>query len=543
MKYFKELIVASLIFLSACQAEELQSGGEIHPVQQPFVHQIQAEGQIKPVVTETLNVPRRMWGTLETLVPEGTQVKAGQVVASINTRAFQERIGRYAERYEKENGKLRESQAGLPLEKLKLEAEIAEKARLEAQQALELQTVVAGPRLDQRVAARVDKEIAALKSDVFPIQQKQQLYDKGYLSEQELQQAQQELRGYQTQRSTAGLTLDQQSRSYRQPDIALEQLKNKALKLDTQIARLSAQAQQSLLKTQTQNQASQMRSTQRRFKSFQERIDNSDLKAPFDGTILYPTLWGNEKPHIGMDVWNGLAIVEVARTDQLMVRSRVDEFSIPHVEVGQRVKLSSPGFPNQIFMGTIAKIDKLAKFKDETKPVGLKYFDIDVALDGFAPLPSENASSHKGAKGAKGGRGKGRRQNEGSPKTDASAQPVASQSDIAQTPTQKKREQQRSDSPAKDKKRPVEAAAKQPNLELLKANMQVDLAIQIQSLAQAWMVPLETLIEKDQKTYLRLRENGQIIERPVEVLGRSENMAALKGEFTGQENLMLGAAL
>lgn len=582
MTRFRRALFSAFLVLSACQTHEAVTEGELHPIQQDFTHQIQAEGQIKPVITESINVPRRLFGTLETLVPEGTQVKAGQVVASINTRAFQERIGRYSERFEQEQGRLLETQAGLPLEQLKLQADIAEKARQQQQQALELQALIAGPRLDERVSARVNKEIAALKAEQFPISQKQQLYEKGYLSEQELQQAQQELLTYQTQQKTADLSLKQQTKGYRQPDIALEQLKNKSLKLDTQIAKLSAQAQQSLLKTQAQNQASRMRSTQKRFNSFQDRIATSELKAPFDGTVLYPRLFGNEKPHIGMEVFNGLAVVEVAQTDQLMVRSRVDEFSIPYVKEGQKVNLTSPGFPDRVFTGKVAKIHQLAKYKDETKPVGLKYFDIDIALDGFDPLPREMRGSGKGRRpggpGGKGGAGgKNRRtgggrppQADGAPSSDrqqanppapaqassSSSSPgpdtgnvagAAQSSAPALSSPQAQRESGQKNTPAAQNRRQqrrqkqAEAAKAQPELALLKANMKVDVAIQVQNLPKAWLVPLEALVEKDQKSFLRLRENGQVIERPVEVLGRSENMAALKGNFTGQEILVLGA--
>lgn len=527
LKSAMPLILSVLLVLSACAPEQAQTTTLLHPIKQDFEHVILTAGQVKPVTVETLNAPQRIWGTLETLLPEGTQVKEGDRVASISTRKFRERISGYYERFEQEQAQLKEKQASLPLEQLKIQAEIEDKERLAAQQEQELNLISAGPRLDERVKARVDKEVATLRVDSFPLKEKEQLYQLGYVSLQELEQDQQELRKYQTERDTAILTLKQQSRVYRGPEIEQAELKNQAAGLETHISELSGQAQQSLLKTQGQNQQTRVNAYQKRYDSFQERINGAEITAPFDGTIFYPKVWGNQSPYIGMEVWGGSAIIQVARTDQLMVSSRVDEFSIPHIQQGQQVKLTSPGFPGKIFTGKIAKIQKLAKYKDETNPVGLKYFDIDIAVDGFAPLEASEAPNETDPKMP--GAEAGSRSNGSKPR---GSRPKGSKSN-------RKKKFKGPSAKVKPGAAQTVEATPSPDAAVLKANMHVEVAIQIQSLPAVWTVPLETLVSRKDKNYLRIRKNGAITELEVDVLARSENLAALKGSFTGQEELVL----
>jgi len=459
------LLALGALCLPACQQGDLQSEkATVLPLRQDFKHSLRAEGVLEPVVQETLTVPERMAGTLEMLLPEGTQVKKGQTVAKINSRSFLERMSRYTERSTEERANLMKQRAEMPLERLKIQAGIRDKQRASRLSQLEKDLIREGPRLDERVRVQMEEEIAALKAEQYPLQEKEDLFNKGYLPEQELLSARQELLALETTRETAGLTQTQQGNVYRQPQILAAELKTRTAGLETRIAELEGKARQSLLRTQTRNQGSRVQGFERRFNNLQSRLNGTELRAPFDGTVLYPRLFGDQVPKVGMDVWNGLPVVQVARTSQLRVRARIDEFRIPHLKLGQAVTLSSPGLPGVTFKGAITKIEKLAKYKDESKPVGLKYFDIEVVPEA---IPAD-----------------------------------------------------------------------------LKAQMRVDLEIEIETLKKVWTVPLETLQERNQvstaNSHLRIRQGNQIRTVEVKVLARSENRAAIQADFNGHEAILLG---
>ena len=78
---FTGLYLLSLCSLWACQSETATAyQNTVHLTQQDFQHRVQSEGELVPLEKTTLQVPRRLWGTLEYLAPEGTQVKKGDVV-------------------------------------------------------------------------------------------------------------------------------------------------------------------------------------------------------------------------------------------------------------------------------------------------------------------------------------------------------------------------------------------------------------------------------------------------------------------------------
>lgn len=376
--------------LGACRSAPPDALRGVTPRREAFAHQIAATGKLQPVVQETLSVPRRVYGTLEMIVPEGTQVKKGDPVARINSRQFVERMNRYMEQGVEEQASLMRQRAELPLERLKIQTDVRDKKRAEQIQKLEQELVEAGARLDERVRVRVQQEIAQLKAEAYPLDEKESLYSKGYLAEQELLAARQEVQALETESETAALTLQQQSRAYRAPEIQDAAFKTRAAGLEYRIADLEGQARRALLRTQTRNQSGRVRSFERRFAEVQERMAGTELKAPFDGVVLYLDNVRGQQPHVGMEVWGGMPVVQVVKNEALQVLARVDEFQIPHVQVGQSVQLSVPGLPDKVFAGQVAKIQRLGKFKDETRPSGLKYFDVEISLPETPPVLKAN---------------------------------------------------------------------------------------------------------------------------------------------------------
>ncbi|MGV3523158.1 MAG: efflux RND transporter periplasmic adaptor subunit [Candidatus Sericytochromatia bacterium] len=449
--------------LGACAAPEAKTVSTLPIRQQTFAHVLSTEGELVPLVQETLTVPQRLSGTLEMLLPEGQQVKKGTVVARISTRAAAERMAGFADRAQQEQANLQQQRVELPLERLKVQSEVKQKERDARLQELELQIAKQGPRLNERVQAQVNLDIPTLQQSAYPLAEKEALYDKGYLSEQELLAARLEYETLQTQKETAALSLEQQSATYRQPDIRSAELNARSAELEAQISKMTGEAQQNLLRTRTRNQGNRVESFARRSSAMQMRMQGGDLKAPFDGVVLHPQLWGgSDTPYVGMEVWSGLPVVQVARIDKLKVSTRINEFDIPYVKPGLKVRLSNPGLPGQVWTGKVDKVQKLAKYKDENNPVGIKYFDIEIGLD---------------------------------------AQPPA-----------------------------------------LKANMTLQVEIDVQQLPNAWVVPLEALSEKDGKTFLELADGSGSRAQEVTVLARSSDFAALKGPFAADTRFRLKAS-
>ncbi len=377
------------LFFTHCQKKaEVDYNNQITLEKSPFVNTIESQGELVPVEKTSLQVPRRLWGTLEYLVPEGTQVKKGDVVARVSTRQFTEQVSRYMNNMAESRSEARIRQITIPLEELKSRSDLATQTHNATLKSLTEDEVRQGPRENERVAAQVEEEKANLQASAVPLLAQEKLEAQGYISEAEVNTARQELLQQETLAKQAELKQIQQSKGYRQPEISKAALETRAAELKAQITRLEGEAKSSLLRTQQLSSKGRSASLGRRVKSIEDRLNNADMTAPFAGTVIYPRSSGAQPPFVGMEVYNGMAIVQVAKTQTLQVLTKIHEFDIPSVKVGQKVSVTALGMPEHPLTGQVSKIQKLARYKDESKPVGLKYFNVEITLDD-AKLPAD----------------------------------------------------------------------------------------------------------------------------------------------------------
>ena len=375
--------------LTHCQKKgEVDYSNQISLQKTHFILSIESQGELVPIEKTTLQVPRRLWGTLEYLIPEGTEVKKGEVVARVSTRQFTEQVSRYMNNMAESRSESRIRQIKIPLEELNISSDLAQQNHNATLKSLTEEEIRQGPRENERVAAQVEREKALLQASAVPLEAQEKLAAKGYISEAEVNTARQQLLQQETLAKQAELKQTQQSKGYRQPEISKAQLETRAAELKSQITRLEGEAKSSLSRTQQLSSKSRSASLGRRVKGIEERVNNADMTAPFAGTIIYPRVSGTQVPFIGMEVYNGMPIVQVAKTQTLQVLTKIHEFDIPSIKVGQKVRVTAAGIPDQPLAGSVSKIQKLARYKDENKPVGLKYFNVEVTFDD-AKLPSD----------------------------------------------------------------------------------------------------------------------------------------------------------
>lgn len=391
MKKVRHLIglwICCLTLTHCQQKNEVNYSNQTPLKKTHFILNIESQGELVPIDKTTLQVPRRLSGTLEYLVPEGTEVKKGEVVARVSTRQFTEQVSRYLNNMAESQNEARLRRMMIPLEELNTRSDLAQQSHNATLKSLTEEEIRQGPRENERVATQVEKEKALLQASAIPLRAQEKLAAEGYISEAEVNATRQQLLQQETLAKQAELKQVQQSKSYRQPEISKAELETRAAELKSQITRLEGEAKSSLLRTQQLSSKSRSASLGRRVKGIEDRLNNAEMIAPFTGTIIYPRISGSQVPFIGMEVYSGMPIVHVAKTQTLQVLTKIHEFDIPSVKVGQKVKVIAPGIPKYPLTGSVSKIQKLARYKDESKPVGLKYFNVEVTLDD-AKLPSD----------------------------------------------------------------------------------------------------------------------------------------------------------
>jgi HlyD family secretion protein len=93
-------------------------------------------------------------------------------------------------------------------------------------------------------------------------------------------------------------------------------------------------------------------------------VENCDVRAPIDGTLLYvelPKEGGRRKLQIGDAIWFGQTFMEIPDTRDMVVEFSVREVDIVKLRPGMKVWIKVDALSQQRFAGTLIAIDTLAE--------------------------------------------------------------------------------------------------------------------------------------------------------------------------------------
>ena len=94
-------------------------------------------------------------------------------------------------------------------------------------------------------------------------------------------------------------------------------------------------------------------------KAAQDALDNTILKAPDDGEILYVSNMVGETVSNSTTNSTGTDFITMADRSKLSVTANVPEEDLPNVKVGQVAEIEFEAFQGQIFKGTVLSIEPL----------------------------------------------------------------------------------------------------------------------------------------------------------------------------------------
>lgn len=98
-----------------------------------------------------------------------------------------------------------------------------------------------------------------------------------------------------------------------------------------------------------------------RLRRLKAAIEFCTLRAPRDGFVVYhnpPNAWGNIETRIreGTTVRQDQIVIDLPDPRQMRVRAQVNESKVAHVRPGQKVRVSIDAFPDRPMLGTVAEI-------------------------------------------------------------------------------------------------------------------------------------------------------------------------------------------
>lgn len=338
------------------QAQTVPTTAQTAPASAPQTATVTALGRLEPQgEVIQLSAPTSNNGNRvdRLLVQEGTQVKAGQVIAILDSH------DRLQAAFEQAREAVKVAQAQLAITRAgakrgELQAQSAAIARIEAQ--LRTETIERDAEI-----ARVEAE---LRNAERAYQRYQALYQEG---------------------AEKAIVADEKRKEY---ETAVAQLNRAKAQRATTIATLRKQIQQ---EQATLEQLAEVRPVDVRanqaevdraiaaMNQAQAELEQSYVRSPIAGEILEVHTRAGEG--VGSE-----GIVEIGQTQRMYAVAEVYQSDINRVRVGQRVRVSSDSFPGEL-RGTVKRIGSQIRRQtivntDPSTNIDSRVVEVHVALDG-----------------------------------------------------------------------------------------------------------------------------------------------------------------
>ncbi|PKL77466.1 MAG: hypothetical protein CVV27_05350 [Candidatus Melainabacteria bacterium HGW-Melainabacteria-1] len=305
-------------------------------------------------------------GTLSQLKAEGSVVKAGEVLGQIETTSQAQQ----------------RNNAGLSLTEARLDLRLAEldgrRRRLDnqAKQAVaDADAQIESLRLRQLQSERDPVALTQLKESLRALAQQMEihelearersrLFDLGYLSRQERDQAQLQLAEATEQQLQLEAELAVLQAGPRKQELAQQALSLQRVRDEQRRVKQELGAQQRVAEVQQRAANARIKRFEQRQAYYQTLISSGVLRAPAAGTLVYGKLTvGDEQIAIksGDALQEGLQIVRLVDLQQPVVRMMVHEIDAPRIKVGQAVRLTFDTWPETAYAGKVTKLLPVAR--------------------------------------------------------------------------------------------------------------------------------------------------------------------------------------
>lgn len=334
------------------------------------------------------------------LVPEGTDVKAGDVIVELDKADLQTNLKKAESDVKEEAADLEKARKTLTVEREKLAADAKKLKADEEIKQLELGLVESLPTTSDMVSAETDLETAKVvakleKQDYDPLCV---LHKSGHTTDQDLEIAALELKH-------AQINLERKKMIYDLVAKGADEFARKRAVLAVQLAHVAFEQAQTKLEYETKKLEEDIRAAEADLelatKERQRRADAVEaatLKAPCAGTVLYARVWqsaGEEKVTEGMAVWTYNQIVSLPDLHAMVAEVWVEESQIGLIRLGQRATLKMDAIKDVEFQGKVSEVGNVTTDKGEARGraawlyggegTAIRVFKVKVKMDQYDP--------------------------------------------------------------------------------------------------------------------------------------------------------------
>jgi len=323
--------------------------------------------------------------TITTIVPEGSSVKKGDVLCTLDSSTISQKIEdttldlQKAENdltNAKEMKEIQESQNAANLEAAEVALTLAQ---------LDLQAYTDGTYPQDLENAQKTLEMAkiTLKTKQEDLSQTKNLFSKGFMTASDVKNSELAETTAENDVSKAETALKVLTDYSHPKDMASK--KNALSQADKSLARTkrenAANLNQKTADMQAKQQAYEV--IKRRMDHLQEQLADCTIKAPADGMVVYASSgdrWAQTQIQEGAQVRERQTLMRLPDTTSMKATARIPESQVGKISEGLRAKVHVAGFP-QTLGATVTKISVLADSSQRWFNPDLKEYPVDLVLD------------------------------------------------------------------------------------------------------------------------------------------------------------------
>jgi HlyD family secretion protein len=120
-----------------------------------------------------------------------------------------------------------------------------------------------------------------------------------------------------------------------------------------------------------------------RIRNAEQGLHSLEIRAPYDGILVFQRDWRGDIPKVGSSIWAGDAIGEIPDLHAMKAEVFVLEADAAGLAPEKRATLTLESNPTVTYSGKILTVDKLARPRMRGVPV--QYFGVTIALDKTDP--------------------------------------------------------------------------------------------------------------------------------------------------------------
>ncbi len=323
-------------------------------------------------------------GKLVTILPEGTQVSKGTVVARFDTDVLQKGINEQEVKWETAVGKLKAARSELEVQRNKAESEIAKAdlaltlARLdkEAYESGEYQAAW------DKQKSTLDLGRKELKEAEDGLEFSRGMVKKGFVPQEQLRSKELFVDGKRSavkQAEADLMVLEKFTRRRKQTELAA---KAKDAERDLERTKKSQEAATDKALTDVTAAEKTAEIEKKQLERLKAQLDKCEVKAPGDGIVIYFKRMWDESSRIkpGAQVFFQQPIFNLPDLNKMKVKMKVHESVVKKVKVELTATMKVDALPNQTLHGKVISVAALAQ-GDDWRGGGVKEYETYVSVD------------------------------------------------------------------------------------------------------------------------------------------------------------------